>query len=116
MGRPKFFPRKQFDRTARNGAASGSRVCRSRPARNHVGGKNRRAMEEWGSLARRGQRESVFGKADPLYTPTGLVDGGILDCGKHRRASIAFAGGTDATDSLYRSGAPARSGGDYDAG
>ena len=85
-------------------------------ARDHVGREDRGPLEEWRSLARRGQRESVLGAIDSLHAPAGLIDGGVMDCGKHRRASTAFAGGTDATDSLYRAGAPAGSGGDYDAG
>ena len=95
---------------------AGGRTCRSRSARHHVGGKNRRALEKWRSLAGRGQCQSILGAIDSLHAPAGLIDGGVMDCGEHRRATAAFAGGTDAADSVYRAGAPARSGSDYDAG
>ena len=78
--------------------------------------KNTGPVEKRRSLAGRGQRQSVLGAIDSLHAPAGLIDGGVMDCGEHRRASAAFAGGTDAADSVYRAGAPARSGSDYDAG
>ncbi len=58
----------------------------------------------------------LLGAIDSLHAPVGLIDGGVMDCGEHRRAAATFAGRTDAADSVYRAGAPARSGSDYDAG
>src|SRR5262245_45048856 len=102
MGGKKFLPREQPYRSARNGAARRGRACGPRPARDHVAAKNTGSMEKCRSAAGRCQRQSVLGAIDSLHAPVGLIDGGVMDCGKHRRASVAFAGGTNATDSLYR--------------
>ena len=50
------------------------------------------SVEKRRPIAGCSQRQSVLGTADSLYASAGLIDGGILDCGKHRRASTAFAG------------------------
>ena len=47
VGRGKFLSRKQPDRAARDGIAPRGRACRSRPARDHVGGKNTGSVEKW---------------------------------------------------------------------
>ena len=72
-------------------------------------------VEERRSAARRGQRESLFGKVDSLHAPAGSVDGSFLDRGQHREAAPAFAGGTNASDSLSRARAPARRRSDFHA-
>ena len=66
-------------------------------------------------LARRGERESLFGEIDSLYPPAGGIDGSFLDRREHREAAPAFAGGADTLDSLSRARAPARRGSDFDA-
>ena len=53
-GGAKFLSRKQPDRLARDGAAPCRRTCRSRSARHHAGGTDRRAVEKRRSSARRG--------------------------------------------------------------
>ena len=111
-----FLPGKQSHRAARNGAASRGRTCRSRSARHHVGAKNRRAMEERRSVARRGEREPLFGAVDSLYPPARGVDGSFLDRGEHRDDRAAFARRTNAPDSLSRARPPTRRGSDFHAG
>ena len=111
-----FFQGEQSYGVARNGAASCGRACRPRPARDHVGRKNTGPVEKRRPIAGRRQRQSVLGAIDSLHAPVGLIDGGVMDCGEHRRAAATFAGRTDAADSVYRAGAPAWSGSDYDAG
>ena len=86
-----FLPRKQSHRLARNGPASRGRTCRSRFARHHVRAKNRRPVEKRRPVARRGQRESVFGTVDSLHAPARRVDGSIMDRREHRESPRAFA-------------------------
>ena len=75
--------------------------------------KIRGPVEKRRPITGRCQCQSVLGAIDSLHAPVGLIDGGFMDCGKHRRASPSFAGGTDAADSVHRAGAPARSGGRF---
>src|SRR6266540_2873988 len=115
VGGEKFLSREQPDRLARNGVAAGGRTCRSRSARHHVRGKNRRAVEEWRSLARRGQRESLLGEIDSLHAPVGGIDGSFLDRREHRATASAFARRANTLDSLSRAGAPAGCGSNFHA-
>src|SRR5215470_16606173 len=112
MGGKKFLSGEQPDCFARNGAPRRGRACGPRPARDHGGTKNSRALEKRRPTARRGQCQSVFGKADSLYATTGFINGGLVDRGKHRRSSSTFARGTGTADSLSCAGASTRSGGD----
>src|SRR6202011_4292288 len=73
LGGEEFLPRKQSYRLARNGAATRRRTCRPRFTRYHVRGKNRRAVEEWRSTARRSKREPIFGTVDSIYAAAGGV-------------------------------------------
>ena len=72
-------------------------------------------VEEWGSPARRGQRESLLGEIDSLHAPVGGIDGSLLDRREHRETAPAFARGANTLDSLSRSRAPARRGSNFHA-
>ena len=72
-------------------------------------------MEEWGSLARRGQRESLLGEIDSLHAPVGGIDGSFLDRREHRAAATAFARGANTLDPLPRAGAAAGRGSNFHA-